>query len=107
MQRIGALLIAAMVVLVAGCKGGTEKLNQPATTTTPTAAEFAQRAVERRAVEAAIWGMPVVNYDLMYQAMVHQAVVFRIIWRSFSALFGVTRDPKWHHKSRDGGCPTA
>ena len=28
-----------------------------------------QRSVERRAVEAVIWGMPVVNYDLMLQEM--------------------------------------
>src|SRR5882672_6205956 len=31
--------------------------------------ELARRAVERRAVEAVIWGMPVVNYDLMLQEM--------------------------------------
>ena len=31
--------------------------------------EIAQRAVERRAVEAVIWGMPAVNYDLMLQEM--------------------------------------
>ncbi|UVF21622.1 DUF1254 domain-containing protein [Microvirga terrae] len=31
--------------------------------------ELEQRAVERRAVEAAIWGMPAVNYDLMLQEM--------------------------------------
>jgi hypothetical protein len=31
--------------------------------------ELAQRAVERRAVEAVIWGMPAVNYDLMRQTM--------------------------------------
>jgi len=29
--------------------------------------------IERRAVEAIIWGMPAVNYDLMYQAMVREA----------------------------------
>ena len=29
----------------------------------------ARRTVERRAVEAVIWGMPAVNYDLMLQAM--------------------------------------
>jgi hypothetical protein len=28
-----------------------------------------RRAIERRAVEAAIWGMPAVNYDLMLQEM--------------------------------------
>ena len=32
-------------------------------------AEITQRAVERRAVEAVIWGMPAVNYDLMLQEM--------------------------------------
>jgi hypothetical protein len=33
------------------------------------AEEVAQRAVARRAVEAVIWGMPGVNFDLMFQAM--------------------------------------
>ena len=33
------------------------------------AAELARRAIERRAVEAVIWGMPAVNYDLMLQEM--------------------------------------
>ena len=32
-------------------------------------AEIAQRTLHRRAVEAVIWGMPAVNFDLMYQAM--------------------------------------
>jgi hypothetical protein len=36
-------------------------------------AELSQRSVERRAVEAVIWGMPAVNFDRMYQAMVHDA----------------------------------
>jgi len=31
--------------------------------------ELARRTIERRAVEAVIWGMPVVNYDLMLQEM--------------------------------------
>jgi hypothetical protein len=35
--------------------------------------DLAERTVHRRAVEAVIWGMPAVNYDLMYQAMVHGA----------------------------------
>jgi hypothetical protein len=30
---------------------------------------LARRSIERRAVEAAIWGMPAVNYDLMLQEM--------------------------------------
>lgn len=32
-------------------------------------AELAERTIERRAVEAVIWGMPAVNYDLMLQQM--------------------------------------
>ena len=31
--------------------------------------ELAGRAIHRRAIEAVIWGMPVVNYDLEYQEM--------------------------------------
>jgi hypothetical protein len=31
--------------------------------------ELTRRMVERRAVEAVIWGMPAVNFELMYQAM--------------------------------------
>ncbi len=31
--------------------------------------DLARRAIERRAVEAVIWGMPVVNFDLMLQEM--------------------------------------
>jgi len=35
--------------------------------------DITERAIHRRAVEAVIWGMPAVNYDLMYQAMVREA----------------------------------
>ena len=41
--------------------------------TTFSSQELAQRTIERRAVEAVIWGMPAVNFDRMYQAMVHDA----------------------------------
>ena len=29
--------------------------------------DLARRAIERRAVEAVIWGMPAVNFDLMFR----------------------------------------
>lgn len=32
-----------------------------------------RRTIQRRGVEAVIWGMPSVNFDRMYQAMVHDA----------------------------------
>ena len=37
------------------------------------AAELAERTTHRRAVEAIIWGIPAVNYDLMFQSMVGDA----------------------------------
>jgi hypothetical protein len=39
---------------------------------TPSANDLNQRAVERRAVEAVIWGMPAVNTDLMLQEMLRK-----------------------------------
>src|SRR6478609_4317260 len=48
---------------------------QPVAGTPPSLSptELAERALERRAVEAVIWGMPAVNFDLMYQAMIRDA----------------------------------
>jgi hypothetical protein len=40
--------------------------------TRPSPATLKQNAIRRRAVEAVIWGMPVVNYELMYRQMVHK-----------------------------------
>ena len=34
--------------------------------------DLARRSIERRAVEAVIWGMPAVNYDLMLQEMLNK-----------------------------------
>src|SRR4051794_1503291 len=34
--------------------------------------DLARRTIERRAVDAAIWGMPAVNYDLMLQEMLNK-----------------------------------
>ena len=39
----------------------------PAAAFSPT--ELTERTIERRAVEAVIWGIPAVNYDLMLQEM--------------------------------------
>jgi hypothetical protein len=36
------------------------------------AENLARRSIERRAIEAVIWGMPAVNYHLMYQEMVRK-----------------------------------
>jgi hypothetical protein len=38
-----------------------------------TAKQLTERTLHRRAVEAIIWGIPLVNYDLMFQSMVRDA----------------------------------
>ncbi len=40
---------------------------------TLTPAQLNERAIHRRGVEAVIWGIPAVNYDLMFQSMVRDA----------------------------------
>ena len=45
----------------------------PALAQTYSVEDLARRAIERRAVEAVIWGMPAVNLDLMLQAMIGSA----------------------------------
>jgi hypothetical protein len=48
-------------------KAQTEK-----TKSTHSPTQLSERAIQRRAVEAVVWGMPAVNTDLMYQAMVRE-----------------------------------
>jgi hypothetical protein len=73
MTLAAAGLLAAGAVL--GWADGQEKRPEPgAKAAAPfTPEELARRTLHRRAVEAVIWGMPAVNYDLMYQAMVRDA----------------------------------
>jgi len=47
--------------------------HSPTATATASAGEISRRTIGRRAVESVIWGMPAVNFDRMYQAMVHDA----------------------------------
>jgi len=51
------------------------------------------RAIEQRAVEAAIWGMPIVNYDLMYQAMAREA------HGKFNEIVYWSRLPDWKNQT--------
>jgi hypothetical protein len=52
-----------------------------------------RRTIDRRAVEAVIWGMPVVNYDLMYQAMVNAAK------GKFNEIVYWSRLPDWKNQT--------
>ena len=54
---IRAIVLACLTILLA----------QGASAQSAGTGDIARRAIERRAVEAAIWGIPAVNYDLMLQ----------------------------------------
>lgn len=62
--RLTNLALVSMLVLTT--------FNDPARAQKLSADDLARRTVERRAVEAVIWGIPAVNYDLMLQAMLNK-----------------------------------
>ena len=67
-------LLATLVLLLAGCENKPPEAVKPSSPAPIFSSEnLAQRTIERRAIEAVIWGMPAVNFDRMYQAMVHDA----------------------------------
>ena len=59
----------------------------------PVEVDLARGAVERRAVEAVIWGMPAVNFDLMYQAMVRE------MHGGFNEVVYWSRLPDWKNQT--------
>src|SRR5262245_56240666 len=61
--------VARAAVLAMSVAAWALTASAPWAQTTWTPAQLAERAIERRAVEAVIWGMPAVNYDLMLQEM--------------------------------------
>ena len=64
------------------------------------AADLAERTMHRRAVEAIIWGIPAVNYDLMFQSMVRDAkgAVNQILyWSRLGGLEESVSDAKPRH----------
>lgn len=54
--------------------------------------DLERRMIERRAVEAVIWGMPIVNFDLMYEAMARLGGAFNqvVYW---------SRLPDWKNQT--------
>jgi hypothetical protein len=62
------------------------------TKSTFSSAELTARMIHRRAIEAAIWGMPIVNFDLIYQAMAR-------INDSFNQIVYWSRLPDWKNQT--------
>ena len=76
-RSVAAIFVASGCVLFAGCQRSHSD-SQPKRVQTGAAPErfspeqLAERTIQRRAVEAVIWGMPAVNYDLMLQEMLNK-----------------------------------
>jgi len=73
------MIVPLLLLALGACDGGSTPPSsasaEPEARPTSTGAarplstdDLAYRTIERRAVEAVIWGMPAVNYDLMFQA---------------------------------------
>jgi hypothetical protein len=68
--QVASIIFSAFAVVIAGCKTENPTRKETANLAqSQSPADLNNRNVERRAVEAVIWAMPVVNYDLMLQEM--------------------------------------
>src|SRR5882757_3204483 len=72
--------------------GMTLALATSALSQTFSADDLTRRTVERRAVEAVIWGMPAVNFELLYQAMVQAK-------GSWNQIIYYSRLPDWKNQT--------
>jgi hypothetical protein len=89
-------LLAAVVLLLvlAGCESkAPETAKRAETPAAATSTQLDDRIKHGRAVEAVIWGMPAVNYDLMYQAMVDQT------HGDFNQIVYWSRLPSWKNQT--------
>lgn len=82
-RDLSLVIVSATLVALSGCEKKPAVDASPASSPTTTAAkapltpdELSRRVIERRAVEAVIWGMPAVNAELMFQAMAEAKAEF-------------------------------
>jgi hypothetical protein len=63
--------VASVATLATGCRSNASPAPSPAAQTAApsTSPDPNARAMHRRAIEAVVWGMPAVNYQLMYEEM--------------------------------------
>jgi len=85
-----SITIFAVAIALTWARPASAQTTGPAASPTSLApTEMAERLLHQRAVEAVIWGMPVVNYDLMYQAAVREAK------GDFNQIIYWSRLPNW------------
>jgi hypothetical protein len=88
----GLILIVALATFGVGCRSE-QPVHTQATVATLAPEDLAHRSIERREVGAVIWGIPVVNYDAMFQAMVNAA------HGSFNQILYWTRPSDWKNQT--------
>lgn len=69
------LLILCLISLAVGCKNPNSEQTNTSNTSDKSSlsyAEIKQQLLKSRAIESIIWGMPAVNLDFMYQAMLNE-----------------------------------
>src|SRR6266852_720114 len=82
-NTLNLVAVAALVGVLAMSSLATQSGAQEASAKTFTPDQLAERTLHSRAVESIIWGMPAVNYELMYQAMVkHKGAYNQIVYWS-------------------------
>jgi hypothetical protein len=64
---------SSVLLFTLGAMLGNSAIAEEKAPSSYTPAQLLDRSLERRAVEAVIWGMPAVNFDVMFQAMVRDA----------------------------------
>src|SRR5690349_22618276 len=72
-RSITPLGVAVVALALASTTSAQQTPPEVKTLSSLSSTEIAERTVHRRAVEAVIWGMPAVNYDLMLQAGIRGA----------------------------------
>jgi hypothetical protein len=73
-NRIDFIFVTVLLAVLTACQNQPTETAKPVTTPQNLSSQdLASRTIQRRAVEAVIWSTPAVNFDRMYQAMVHDA----------------------------------
>ena len=62
-------LCLAFALVLTGCASPSPSVDRT-NANAPASADLAERTIQRRAVEAVIWGIPAVNYERMLQAAI-------------------------------------
>jgi len=95
MFKSASFVVLVALVLTCGCKTEEKEQSKMAIGQNFSAGELIQRTVERRAVEAAIWGMPLVNVDAMRQAYFRAGAKYNdvIFWSNPNTWMNQTTTP--------------